>query len=63
MREFREKIINAYQEKPETRYVYEKLKPFLLPRTDLTGGDHPIMENVILGVIYGMMMDLGYRKD
>ncbi|MEJ2248205.1 MAG: MBL fold metallo-hydrolase [Candidatus Lokiarchaeota archaeon] len=63
MREFRNKIIAYYKEKPETRYIYKKIYPFLTSRTDLMGNEHPIMKNIVLGVIYGMMMDLGYRKE
>ena len=61
--EFRSKIIKFYEEKPETKYIVEKIMPYLTPRTDLIGNDHPIMKNIVLGVVYGMMMDLGYRKD
>ncbi|MBD3256345.1 MAG: MBL fold metallo-hydrolase [Candidatus Lokiarchaeota archaeon] len=62
MKEFKERIIEAYEEKPETRYVFDKIMPFLTPRTDLVGKDHPIMQNIVLGVVYGMLMDLGYRN-
>ena len=62
MKEYRAKIIKYYEEKPDTRYVVEKITPFLLPRTDLWNGKHPILNNVILAIVYGMMIDLGYRK-
>jgi len=61
--EFRSKIIQFYEEKPETKYIVQKIMPYLTPRADLIGNDHPIMKNIVLGVVYGMMMDLGYRKD
>ncbi|TFF99859.1 MAG: hypothetical protein EU542_08640 [Promethearchaeota archaeon] len=61
--EFRSKIVKFYKEKPETKYIVEKIMPYLTPRTDLIGNDHPIMKNIVLGVVYGMMMDLGYRKN
>jgi len=61
--EFRSKIVKFYKEKPETKYIVEKIMPYLTPRTDLIGNEHPIMKNIVLGVVYGMMMDLGYRKD
>lgn len=63
MKKFRSKVVEFYEQKPETRYVYEKIMPYLTPRTDLIGNDHPIMKNIVLGIVYGMMMDLGYRKE
>jgi glyoxylase-like metal-dependent hydrolase (beta-lactamase superfamily II) len=63
MKEFRSKIIEYYETRPETRYVFEKMMPHLTPRTDLVGKDHPIMKNIVLGIVYGMMMDLGYRNE
>ena len=34
-------------------------------RTDVRKGyeDNPILVKLFIGVIYGMMMDLGYRKE
>ena len=61
MKEYRAKIIKYYEEKPETRYVVNKILPFLTPRTDLIGGDHPVLRNIILAIVYGMLLDLGYR--
>ncbi|MFX0070517.1 MAG: MBL fold metallo-hydrolase [Candidatus Hermodarchaeota archaeon] len=60
---FRQEMINAYNEDPQTKHVVEKLTPILTPRTDLIKGGHPILSNIILGIVYGMMIDLGYRKD
>ena len=60
---FRKEVINAYNENPQTKHVVEKLTPILTPRTDLIKGGHPILSNIILGIVYGMMIDLGYRKD
>jgi len=37
--------------------------PMLIPRTDLSFGPDSIFNGIALGIIYGMMMDLGYRKD
>ena len=62
MKDFRAKVIKYYSEKPETSYIYDKILPLFLTRTDLKGSAHPIMNNLILAVVYGMMMDLGYRK-
>ena len=63
MRKFREAIIKFYGEKPETRYVFEHVIPMLTPRTDLSFGKDSIFNEIALGIVYGMMMDLGYRKD
>ena len=63
MKEFRQKIIDFYAEKPETRYVFEKVLPYLIPRTDLPIDSKSIFRNIALAVVYGMMMDLGYRND
>ena len=63
MKEFREAIIKFYNEKPETRYVFEHIMPMFIPRTDLSFDKDSIFNGIALGVVYGMMMDLGYRKD
>lgn len=63
MVEFRQKVIKAYKEKPETRHVFDQILPYFIPRTDLVGEEHPVMKNIVLGVVYGMLMDLGYRDD
>jgi glyoxylase-like metal-dependent hydrolase (beta-lactamase superfamily II) len=62
LKKFREEIILAYQEKPETKHVLEKLSPLLTPRTDLKFEGNSIFNGIALGIVYGMMMDLGYRK-
>jgi len=62
MQEFRNKIMQFYEEKPETSHVYNRILPFFTNRTDMLGRGHPVLENLILAVVYGMMMDLGYRK-
>jgi glyoxylase-like metal-dependent hydrolase (beta-lactamase superfamily II) len=64
MKDFRAKVIEYYKEKPETKYVFEKITPSLLNRVDI--GEYinnPLLAKLPLGVIYGMMMDLGYRKE
>ncbi len=61
--EFRAKIQKYYKEKPETRYIVDKIVPDFAKRTDLVGDNLPFLKNIVLGVVYGMMMDLGYRKD
>jgi glyoxylase-like metal-dependent hydrolase (beta-lactamase superfamily II) len=62
LKRFRAEIIKAYHEKPETKYVFEKLLPILTPRTDLKIEGNSIFNGIALGIVYGMMMDLGYRK-
>jgi len=63
MKEFREAIIKFYNKKPETRYVLEQIMPMLIPRTDLSIEDNPVFNGIALGIVYGMMMDLGYRNE
>ena len=63
MKEFKVKVIEAYEEMPRTRYVVDKVLPMLAARTDLIGNEHPVLMNIVLGITYGMMMDLNYRKD
>jgi glyoxylase-like metal-dependent hydrolase (beta-lactamase superfamily II) len=63
MIEFRADIIKYYKEKPETRYVVDKISQKLVDRAHVHGENHPINANVMLAITYGMMMDLGYRKE
>jgi glyoxylase-like metal-dependent hydrolase (beta-lactamase superfamily II) len=63
MEEFRAAIIKFYGEKPETRYVFERVAPMLFPRTDLSFDGDSIFSGIALGIVYGMLMDLGYRKE
>ena len=63
MKEFRAAVIRFYNEKHETKYVLEQIMPMLLPRTDLMITDNSIFNGIALGIVYGMMMDLGYRKE
>jgi glyoxylase-like metal-dependent hydrolase (beta-lactamase superfamily II) len=62
MIEFREKIIKYYSEKPETKYVLNKISPFLTHRTDLSMDHSPVLTGISLGIVYGMMTSLGYRE-
>ena len=62
MKQFREKIVQFYSEKPETKYVLNKVSPLLLTRTDLSMEHSPILTGISLGIVYGMMTSLGYRK-
>jgi glyoxylase-like metal-dependent hydrolase (beta-lactamase superfamily II) len=52
MSNFRKEIIDLYEINPSTRYIMENLSPIYLK-------SHP---NVNLGIVTGVMIDLGYRK-
>ncbi|MHA1804666.1 MAG: MBL fold metallo-hydrolase [Promethearchaeota archaeon] len=60
---FRKKVMEYYQEKPETRYVVEKITPLLMERSDIARDNDSTFKGIILGLVYGMLMDLGYRKE
>lgn len=62
MKKFKSLIIKFYNEKPETRYIVERIMPILLPRTDLSVDDNPIFKSVTLAIVYGMMISLGFRS-
>ncbi|MFX0058955.1 MAG: MBL fold metallo-hydrolase [Candidatus Heimdallarchaeota archaeon] len=62
LKTFRTKIIEYYEENPETRYIVNKILPLLTLRSDLTLNDNNIFSNIALGIVYGMMIDLGYRE-
>ncbi|MHA2180524.1 MAG: MBL fold metallo-hydrolase [Promethearchaeota archaeon] len=62
VKQFREQIIRFYSEKPETKYVLNKVKSWLLTRTDLSMEHSPVLAGISLGIVYGMMTSLGYRK-
>ena len=65
MKEFRSMVIRYYHEKPETKYVFNKIFPYMKLRTDLGEGyeDNTALVKLFLSVFYSMMMDLGYRKE
>jgi glyoxylase-like metal-dependent hydrolase (beta-lactamase superfamily II) len=60
MKEYRSLIIKLYNEKPETSYIVEKIAPFFKERSDVFTV-HPVFKNMIVALVYGMLMDLGYR--
>jgi hypothetical protein len=62
MKKYKSLIIKYYNEKAETKYILENMLPTLLPRTDLSIEDVPIFKNIALGIVYGMMISLGYRS-
>ncbi|MFX1566985.1 MAG: MBL fold metallo-hydrolase [Promethearchaeota archaeon] len=62
MRKFKNLITEYYNEKPETKYILEKILPELLPRTDLSLDSNSLFVNIVLGIVYGMMLSLGFRE-
>jgi glyoxylase-like metal-dependent hydrolase (beta-lactamase superfamily II) len=62
MKDFRAKIIKYHDEKDDTRYICEKITPILLSRSDMFNAEHLVLDNMILQAVYGVMMDLGFRK-
>ncbi|MFX1523441.1 MAG: MBL fold metallo-hydrolase [Promethearchaeota archaeon] len=69
MKEFRQKIIEFYSEKPETRYVFNKAAAHFGTKErieNMLEEDDPAYQTFVkffVSMIYGMMMDLGYKKD
>ena len=63
MKDFRNMVIQFYKEKPETKYVFDKIWPWLKTKTDVSEGytDNPMIIKLSLSMIYGMMVALGYR--
>ncbi|MFW9946555.1 MAG: MBL fold metallo-hydrolase [Candidatus Odinarchaeota archaeon] len=59
---FKERIIKYYNEKPETKYILSKVIPLLTTRTDLPFEHNSIFNGVTLGIVYGMMISLGFRS-
>ncbi|MFX0020749.1 MAG: MBL fold metallo-hydrolase [Candidatus Hermodarchaeota archaeon] len=62
MEKFKNLVIKYYSENPKTKYVLDKVLPELLPRTDFSIDGHPIFAGIVLAVVYGMMISLGYRS-
>lgn len=62
MKEFKSLVIKYYNEKPETKYIVEKILPGFIHRTDLPYDNHPLFRNITLAVVYGMMLSLGLRS-
>lgn len=62
MKKFKSLIIKYHSEKPETKYILDKIMPTLLPRTDLFVGPNSIFRNIALAIVYGMMTSLGFRS-
>lgn len=62
MKEFRSRVIEYYEGTPQTKYVFEKIKPYFQERYQVNEHQKGIFDNIILGLTYGMMMSLGYRS-
>ncbi len=62
MRKFKNLIVEYYNEKAETKYILEKILPELKPRTDLSVDSNPLFTNIVLAIVYGMMISLGFRS-
>jgi glyoxylase-like metal-dependent hydrolase (beta-lactamase superfamily II) len=62
MRNFKSLIVKYYNENPKTKYILDKVLPELLPRTDFSLDDNPLFINIVLGIVYGMMISLGFRS-
>ena len=56
------KAFKNYREKPETKYILKKMMSLLTPRTDLSIDDNPVFNGIVLAVVYGEMISLGYRE-
>ncbi|MFX0004171.1 MAG: MBL fold metallo-hydrolase [Candidatus Hodarchaeota archaeon] len=61
MRYFKSLIVKYYHENPKTNYILNKILPELIPRTDLSIDSNPLFTNIVLGIVYGMMISLGFR--
>jgi hypothetical protein len=61
MKKFKSLVIRYHNEKPETKYIVDKILPELLPRTDLPIDSNSLFKNIALGIVYGMMISLGFR--
>ena len=63
MYQFRETVIRAYKEQPNTRYVVRQVLEFFKNQNTISSNDsEPNSLNVIFAITFGMMIDLGYRK-
>lgn len=63
MQHFREVVVQAYREEPETRYVVQKVTEFFKKSGTISPDQSkPNSNNVIFAFTYGMMVDLGYRR-
>jgi len=61
MKLFKKKITEYREEKDETRYIVNKILPLLISRTDLNLERDSVFTGMVLAIVYGMMISLGYR--
>jgi len=63
MYRFRDTVIIAYKEHPDTRYVVSRVIKFFEQQGTISSNEsEPNSYNVIFAITFGMMIDLGYRK-
>jgi glyoxylase-like metal-dependent hydrolase (beta-lactamase superfamily II) len=62
MEKFKSLIVKYYNEIPKTNYVFNKILPELAQRTDIPFENNSLFTNIALGIVYGMMISLGYRS-
>jgi len=63
MKEFRARVIEYHEEKDDTRFICEKITPFLLPRSTIFSEMTEIAQYTALQGVYGVMIDLGFRDE
>ncbi len=66
MKDFRNRVKIAYEERPETRYIVDQIHPWFASRTSWSsnGIDQELMQTfqrMSLALVYGMLQDLGFR--
>lgn len=63
MKNFHDAIMKLYHEYPETKYIVENVKPLFKGRYDIYNEKSDmVFDKILLGVVYGMMLSLGYRS-
>ncbi|MFW9970004.1 MAG: MBL fold metallo-hydrolase [Candidatus Odinarchaeota archaeon] len=62
MKKFKNLIVKHYNENPKTNYILDQVLPELIPRTDLNVDSNPLFTNIVLAIVYGMMISLGFRS-
>ncbi|MCF6247045.1 MAG: MBL fold metallo-hydrolase [Desulfobacula sp.] len=60
---FRDTVIRAYEDQPDTRYVVKQVIKLFKQQGKISRNEsEPNSPNVIFAITFGMMIDLGYRK-
>ena len=63
MYRFRDTVIRAYNEQPDTRYVVKQVVKLFERHGNVSSNESETnSHNVIFAFTFGMMIDLGYRK-